>query len=74
MSVLVSYYHTGLMSGRMNLIHNYEESSHVNHSFRMGIKVNMYLPDNKEEVLGDNLASRMNSKLKCIKSNDCHIV
>lgn len=66
--------HSQQVIGMMNLIYNYGESSHVNHSFRMGIKGNMYLPDNKEKVLGDILASRMNSKLKCIKSNDCHVV
>lgn len=60
--------------GRMNPIHDYGESPHINYSFRMDIKGNAYLPDNKEKVLGDTLASRMNSNRKCRQCNDCHIV
>lgn len=66
--------HSEQVIGKMNLIHNYGESSHVNHSFRMSMKGNTYLPNNKEKVLDDIFASKMNSKLKGIKSNDCHLV
>lgn len=62
--VLQKLQHPEHVIRRMNSIHDYGESPHVNHSFRVDINGNTYLPDNKEKVLGDTLANRMNINIK----------